>query len=142
MKTFKFLRENNIEAIRFVQPRYPRIVTRELELFYPEEYVVEDLRSIFRSGWRACERGREIYSNPFSAESRLIYAQYDAWERGWLECYHNHPSRMRLPTDEECYQTGQEQAQRGYPINTNPWREGTTQHSMFNRGWDDFVNNH
>ena len=88
---FKFF-VGKIEVIRFTQPRYPRMVTREMS--YPEEYVVEDMRSIFRSGWRACERGREIYDNPFSVDSRLIYAQHNAWERGWLECYHNHPSRQ------------------------------------------------
>lgn len=91
---FKFFQGDvklRLGNITITQPRYPRIVTSEIQ--YPEEYVDRVLRDLFRKGWRACERGREIYSNPFGVASRLIYTQYRAWERGWLECYHNHPSR-------------------------------------------------
>jgi len=88
---FKFF-VGKVERIIFSQPRYPRVITRLIP--YPEEYEDRVLRDTFRGGWRACERGREIYSNPFSVPSQLIYAQHRAWERGWLECYHNHPSRQ------------------------------------------------
>ena len=94
---FKFFQGEvkvRLENISIIQPRYPRIITREIP--YPQEYEDRVVRDIFRKGWRACERGREIYDNPFGVTSRLIYVQHRAWERGWLECYHNHPSRQNI----------------------------------------------
>jgi hypothetical protein len=81
-----------MENVRITQPRYPRVPMRLIA--YPEEYPPE-LKREFRHGWRACEQGRDIYENPYSVREELIYSLYRAWERGWLECYHNHPSRNR-----------------------------------------------
>jgi hypothetical protein len=88
---FKFF-VGKVERIIFSQPRYPRVITCEVP--YPEEYNTTDLKRIFRRGWRACEYGRDIYENPYSVREELIYTLHRAWERGWLECYHNHPSRQ------------------------------------------------
>ena len=87
---FKFFR-GIIERIVFVQPRYPRTPISQIP--YPESCETPEEERTFRRGWRACEQGREIHSNPFSNREQLIYSLHRAWERGWLECYHNHPSR-------------------------------------------------
>jgi len=135
MKTFKFLQKNKIEPLTFVQPRrYPRTPISQIP--YPESCETPEEKRTFRRGWRACEQGREIYDNPYSNREELIYSLHRAWESGYLECYLHHPTRT------PSYLTGWEQAQRGYPINTNPWGEGTDQHNMFNLGWRDFINTH
>ena len=41
----------------------------------------------FMQGWRACERGEEIYNNPYGNVENLIYSQHSAWERGYLDCF-------------------------------------------------------
>jgi len=144
VKPFKFLRKNIAVSITFVQPRYPRFPTRQVPAV--EGYDTPELRGIFLRGWRACEHGRDIHENPYSVREELIYILHRAWERGWLECYHNHPSRnpheVLMPTDEDSYLDGWRQAQGGYPINTNPWREGSNQYTMWNLGWNDFINSH
>jgi hypothetical protein len=137
MKKFKFL-SGKIEKLTFVQRRYPRIFTRNIP--YPEEYS-NDLKGIFRNGWRTCERGGQIYDNPYSHVNELIYARHEAWERGWLECYHNHPSR-RGQTNLECYERGWEFAQNGLPLSSNPFPADIFEHILFIRGWNDFVNTH
>jgi len=103
-------------------------------------YDTPELRSIFLQGWRACEHGREIYSNPYSNRENLIYSLHDAWEIGWLECYHHHPSRQTA--DEECYLGGWECSQQGRPLNENPYVFGSQQFNMWYVGWNDFVDNH
>jgi hypothetical protein len=80
------------ERLTFLQPRYPR--TPIVLIPYPENYETPEEKKIFRRGWRACERGGEIYDNPYSNQENLIYSLHDAWEIGWLECYHHHPSRQ------------------------------------------------
>jgi hypothetical protein len=47
-----------------------------------------------------------------------------------------------MVTDEDSYLNGWQQAQGGYPINTNPWIEGSNQYTMFNLGWNDFIDSH
>jgi hypothetical protein len=47
-----------------------------------------------------------------------------------------------MPTDEESYLNGWEQAQRGYSMHSNPWREWSNQFAMWNLGWNDFINTH
>ena len=54
---------------------------------YPEDINTLELRRTFLQGWRACERGEEIYNNPYGNREELIYSQHSAWERGYFECY-------------------------------------------------------
>jgi hypothetical protein len=143
MSKFKFFRGlikkarviNLQNRIYFVEPRYPRIPSRQIP--YPEDYTT-DFKRIFRQGWRSCEQGGEIYNNPYSDRETLIYSLHQTWERGYLECYHHHPSRRVGPTNEQCYLNGWEYAQQGFDILSNPWVEGTEQHSMFILGWNDY----
>ena len=50
-------------------------------------YDTTELRRIFLQGWRACERGMEIYNNPYGNVENLIYSQHNAWEMGYLDCF-------------------------------------------------------
>ena len=50
-------------------------------------YDTPELRSIFLQGWRACERGQEIYNNPYGHLENLLYSLHNAWEVGYLDCY-------------------------------------------------------
>ena len=50
-------------------------------------YDTPELRSIFLLGWRACERGEEIYNNPYGHLENLLYSLHNAWEVGYLDCY-------------------------------------------------------
>ena len=127
------------ERLTLAQPRYPR--TPIVQIPYPEEYSPE-FKRIFRQGWRACEHGREIHSNPYNDRENLIYSLYDAWESGYLECFLHHPSRQIQPTDEESYQEGWATAQLGLPLNENPHTYGSHQFNMWYVGWNDFVDNH
>jgi len=52
-----------------------------------QEYDTPELRSIFLQGWRACERGEEIYNNPYGNREELIYSLHTAWEMGYLDCF-------------------------------------------------------
>ena len=52
-----------------------------------EGYDTPELRSIFLQGWRACERGEEIYNNPYGNVENLIYSLHSAWEMGYLDCF-------------------------------------------------------
>jgi len=79
------------ERLTFLQPRYPRTPIGQIS--YPEEYDDVERRT-FRLGWRGCERGMEIHNNPYSIRENLVYSSHQSWERGWLECYHRHPSRV------------------------------------------------
>ena len=53
----------------------------------PEEWNIPEFSGIFLQGWRACERGEEIYNNPYGNLENLIYSQHEAWERGYLDCF-------------------------------------------------------
>ena len=50
-------------------------------------YDTPELRSIYLQGWRACERGEEIYNNPYGNVENLLYSLHNAWEVGYLDCY-------------------------------------------------------
>ena len=50
-------------------------------------YNTPEFSGIFLQGWRACERGEEIYNNPYGNLENLIYSQHEAWERGYLDCF-------------------------------------------------------
>jgi hypothetical protein len=77
MKPFKFFQkfEPYQLEIQFPQPRYPRAPIRAIP--YPENYVAE-FKTIFRRGWRACERGLNVYDNPYSTTEQLIYVRHEA----------------------------------------------------------------
>jgi hypothetical protein len=83
---------NTLNELNNPQPRYPRIPMDQIS--YPEEYEDIHQRRTFRLGWRACERGMAIHENLYSNQENLIYSLHQIWERGWLECYHHHPSRV------------------------------------------------
>jgi hypothetical protein len=53
----------------------------------PEEWNTPEFHRIFIQGWRACERGEEIYNNPYGRVENLIYSLHNAWERGYLDCF-------------------------------------------------------
>lgn len=88
---FKFFEGILRKSIVGIQPRYPRTLMRDIP--YPEEYDIPEMKTLFRRGWRACERGEDIHANPYGSNDALIYYLYNAWERGWLECYHNNSYR-------------------------------------------------
>lgn len=50
-------------------------------------YNTPEFSDIFLQGWRACERGEEVYNNPYGNVEDLIYSQHSAWERGYLDCF-------------------------------------------------------
>jgi len=50
-------------------------------------YNTPEFSGIFLQGWRACERGEEVYNNPYGNVENLIYSQHSAWERGYFECF-------------------------------------------------------
>lgn len=87
---------NTLNELYNIQPRYPSISIDQI--LYPEECTDIHQRRIYRLGWMGCERGMEIHDNPYSNRENLVYSLHRSWERGWLECYHNHPSRL---TDEQ-----------------------------------------
>jgi len=53
----------------------------------PEDINTRELNRVFLQGWRACERGEEIYNNPIVNVENQIYSPHNAWERGYFECY-------------------------------------------------------
>ena len=139
MRPFKFFQKfipYQLE-ISFPHRRYLRFPTRQVPSI--EGYNTPELRSIFLQGWRACEQGNQIYNNPHSRYNQIIY---DAWEVGYLECYHNHPSRDIEPSDNQCYQNGWERAQLGYPLNQNPHLYGSNQFNLWFCGWNDYTDSH
>ena len=50
-------------------------------------YNTPEFSGIFLQGWRACERGEEVYNNPYGNVENLIYSQHSAWEMGYLDCF-------------------------------------------------------
>lgn len=65
--------------------RLTRTPIRQISI--PEEWNTPHFSSIFLQGWRACERGEEVYNNPYGNVEDLIYSQHSAWERGYLDCF-------------------------------------------------------
>ena len=76
--------------------RLTRTPIRQIPI--PEEWNTPEFHRIFLQGWRACERGEEIYNNPYSNVENLIYSQHEAWERGYLDCFN---TRRTNPQVEE-----------------------------------------
>jgi hypothetical protein len=48
----------------------------------------------------------------------------------------------QLIPNEDCYSEGWSTAQLGLPLNENPHPIGSNQSSMWECGWNDFVDNH
>ena len=65
--------------------RLTRTPVRQIPI--PEDINTRELNRTFLQGWRACERGEEVYNNPYSNREELIYSLHRAWERGYFECY-------------------------------------------------------
>lgn len=108
----------------------------------PDIYTsIEEVHQ-FRAGWRACEFGRNIYDNPYSSREALIYSLHRAWEYGFTECFNNRRVESIIDTDEECYNNGWASAREGYPNHDNPYPISSHQYSMWNCGWNDFINEH
>ena len=80
----------------FPRERLTRTPTRQIPV--RQEYDTPELRGIFLQGWRACERGGQVYNNPYGNVENLIYSQHSAWEMGYLDC---HNTRRTNPQVEE-----------------------------------------
>lgn len=65
--------------------RLTRTPVRQIPI--PGEWNTPHFSRMFLQGWRACERGEEIYNNPYGNVENLIYSQHRAWERGYLDCF-------------------------------------------------------
>ena len=65
--------------------RLTRTPIRQIPI--PEEWNTPEFHRIFIQGWRASERGEEIYNNPYGRVENLIYSLHNAWERGYLDCF-------------------------------------------------------
>ena len=65
--------------------RLTRTPVRQIPI--PEDINTRELNRTFVQGWRACERGEEIYNNPYGNVENLIDSLHTAWERGYFECY-------------------------------------------------------
>jgi hypothetical protein len=76
--------------------RLTRTPIRQIPI--PEEWNTPEFNRIFLQGWRACERGEEIYNNPYARVENLIYSLHNAWERGYLDCFN---TRRTNPQVEE-----------------------------------------
>ena len=80
-------------------------------------YNTPEFSGIFLQGWRACERGEEVYNNPYGNVENLIYSQHSAWEMGYLDCFN---TRRTNPYVEEV---------REYI--TDMFRDATQHHSFY-----------
>jgi hypothetical protein len=103
MKSFKFLQSNDNMLIdedwylrhgTYPRPRVNTIITNNRLTRTPirqipvrQGYNTPEFSGIFLQGWRACERGEEVYNNPYGNVENLIYSQHSAWEMGYLDCF-------------------------------------------------------
>lgn len=105
IKDFKFFQNNKVRVFTdymdqmddyflggILPPRYPRIPSTQIP--YSESYETEEEKRAFKMGWRSCERGGEVFNNPYSNREELIYPLHRAWESGYVECYINHPTKL------------------------------------------------
>jgi hypothetical protein len=101
MRKFKILRgfvSPNTRRILTMnaQPRQRRIPTGQIPV--PSFYHPE-LQPVFRSGWRACERGIEIYHCPHTSTDEHTVTMRRAWEYGYTECFNrDREGRAQLTT--------------------------------------------
>ena len=59
-------------------------------------YNTPEFSGIFLQGWRACERGEEVYNNPYGNVEDLIYSQHSAWEMGYLDCFNTRRTNAQV----------------------------------------------
>ena len=78
--------------------RLSRTPVRQIPI--PEEWNTPEFNRIFIQGWRACERGEEIYNNEYSNREDLIHSLHNAWERGYLDCFNIRRTTTNLFVDE------------------------------------------
>ena len=97
-KSFKFFQKHVPYQMEmsFPRERLTRTPTRQIPV--RQEYDTPELRGIFLQGWRACERGGQVYNNPYGNVENLIYSQHNAWEMGYLDC---HNTRRTNPQVEQ-----------------------------------------
>jgi hypothetical protein len=67
-----------------LQPRHPRTPTAHIPV---PAYYHPELQTIFIHGWRACERGLEIYQCPHTSTDEYTLTLKRAWEYGYTECF-------------------------------------------------------
>jgi hypothetical protein len=78
------------------QPRQRRIPIGQIPV---PAYYHPELQPVFRSGWRACERGLEIYHCPHTATDEWTLSVKRAWEYGYTECFNrDREGRPQLTT--------------------------------------------
>jgi L-2-hydroxyglutarate oxidase LhgO len=105
-------------------------------------FGIDEYRRAFINGWRAYEFGRNIYDCPHSSYDPIGIPLKREWEYGFTECHNSRQIPVPLPTDEDCYLEGWSTAQVGFPLNENPHPIGSHQSSMWDCGWNDFINEH
>jgi hypothetical protein len=85
---FKFFHGLTNKSRVNVENRLTRLSRTPIrQIPYPEDINTRELHRTFLQGWRACERGEEIYNNPYGNVENLLYSPHNAWERGYFECY-------------------------------------------------------
>ena len=79
------------------QQRRPRTPTARIPV---PVYYHPELQTIFIHGWRACERGLEIYHSPHTAtDEHTVTMMRRAWEYGYTECFNrDREGRPQLTT--------------------------------------------
>ena len=144
IRDFKFF---NTGSNVIPQPRLPRTPIAHIPV-PPYTATVSEYRRAFINGWRACEFGRNIYDCPHSSYDLVEIQLKREWEYGFTECFNTRQEDFVLNdttvvrTDEECYLNGWERAREGYPNHENPYLISSHQHSMWDCGWNDFINEH
>ena len=74
--------------------RLTRTPTRQVSV--RQGYNTPEFSGIFIQGWRACERGEEVYNNPYGNVEDLIYSQHSAWEMGYLDCFNTRRTNAQV----------------------------------------------
>jgi len=96
---------------------------------YPEDINTLELRRTFLQGWRACERGEEVYNNPYGNVEDLIYSQHSAWEMGYLDCFNTRRTNPQVEELREHFNNTFVAQTREYI--TDMFRDATQHHSFY-----------
>ena len=145
MKSFKFLQSNDNTLIdedwylrhgAYPRPRVNTVITNNRltrlpisQIPIPEEWNTPHFSRTFMQGWRACERGEEIYNNPYSNVENLIYSQHEAWERGYLDCFNTRRTNPQVEELREHFNNTFVAQTREYI--TDMFRDATQHHSFY-----------
>ena len=92
-------------------------------------YNTPEFSGIFLQGWRACERGQEIYNNPYGNVENLIYSQHSAWEMGYLDCFNTRRTNPQVEELREHFNNTFVEQTREYI--TDMFRDATQHHSFY-----------